>query len=508
MRRLAMMGEQAGRRRAGRLSNGGCPLILLAAAALPGCARTSTPPPPPRVDTPADLPGTPSTIVVPISARLADLEVDINQQAPRALWSIDRIEPRCVPAQHVKLLGARLKVLPDLSCRITGKVTRGRIRLSGAGDRLHLVMPVDAAISAEHIGGIVKRETATGAASVSADLRLSMRPDWTPQAAVRIHYDWTDPPGVTLLGHRVTFVDKADQKLDAVVAKLQRDLPRQLARLDARSKVAAAWRQGFTAIELNHARPPVWMRVVPQSVSFEGYRVNGDRLELTAAARALTQTFVGPRPADPAPTPLPDLSPDTRAPSLAFQIAVLADYHELEPVLARALAKLATKGIVVPQIGPVDAQFGGVTIYATSGGRLAVGVHIRATPRNGLIGATTGQAWLTALPVNAPDSEVVRFRDLQVTASTDRSSVNVLLALVQTPAVLNTLSGALTQNFGKDYAKVLGSARRAIANKRLGDFMLAATIDRVSHGRIVPTGQGLFLPVSASGQATISYRPR
>jgi hypothetical protein len=480
--------------------------LLLAPLILAGCHKGT--PAPHRLDTPAQLPQEASTIVVPVSARLADLEKGINDALPATLWSIDRLEPACVPAQRVKVFGHKLKVTPDLSCRIIGQVTHGHARLSGSGQLLHLTLPVSATISAKSIGGIIKQETATGASTVHADIRLAVKRDWSPVATARIDYDWREAPGVTLFGKRITFTDKADEKLKGVVAKLQHDLPQELAKLNLRGKVAAAWAQGFTSVQLNRDNPPVWLRIAPQQVAFNGYRVVGDRLELTTAARALTQTFVGKRPPDLPATPLPPLSKDVGAPSLTFAVPVLADYHEIEPVLLRALTKLADrKGITIPHLGRVDAHFGGVTMYATDGNRLAVGVQLDAKLQSGLLGRTSGVVWLTGVPYNRDNSEVIEIRDLRATGSTDSHSVNLLLSIIETPAVLDQIRGSLTQHFGKDYDKVLASARQAIAEKRVGDFVLAATVTRVTHGRIVPTGQGLFLPVHAEGQASIAYRP-
>ena len=479
---------------------------VLALLGLPGCQRST--PAPHRVDTPPAVQQGASTITVPIAARLADLQRGIEGQLPPVLWSIDKVEPQCVPAQKVKLFGRKLKVTPDLSCRIVGQVRRGRITLAGQGDRLRLTLPVVASVSARNVGGIVRQETATGTAMVHADIRLSVRPDWTPAAVVSIDYDWREPPGVTVFGKRITFTDKADAKLQGIVAKLERDLPRQLARLDTRAKVAEAWRQGFTSLLLNRDKPPVWLRITPRQVSYSGYRVVGDRLELTAAAQAVTETFVGDRPPDPVPGPLPPLSRGVGSPSLAFQVPVLADYRELEPVLLRALRRLDAKGISVPHLGPVDVAFDKVTMYATDGGRLAVGIAARAKLKSGLLGESKATVWLTGVPYNADNAEVVEIRDLALTGDSDSRSLNLLLTVMKQPALLDTVRGSLTQNFAKDYAKVLASARGALAERRQGDFVLSASIDRVDHGRVVPTGPGLFLPVSATGRASIAYRPR
>ncbi len=485
---------------------------------LAGCGHKSPDPTPPRVDSAPVIPQLASTLVVPISVPLSDIEAELNRTTPQTLWSIDRREDKCVPAQRVTAcaikrkdgscrVGVRkLKVTPDLSCRIVGQVTRGRIALGGSGGTITITLPVRATVTARDVGGIIKRETATGAANVRAVAKLGMTRSWQPTATVRIAYDWTNPPGVTILGKRITFADKADAKLAGVIAGLERSLPRQLARIQARDTIADAWRQGFAVIELNREKPAVWMRVTPQRLGVQGYSVQGRNLVLTAAAAALAETFVGIKPDPPKPTPLPLASADIGQRGLRTNIPVLADYGELEPVVERALAKRAAQGITLPKLGPVDVTFGAVTIYATSDGRLAVGVPVRAKLKSGYLGERRGQVWLTGVPFNEPDSEVIRVDDLKIATRTDSKAVDLIVALFTDPDTVGAIQAALTENFAKDYDRVIGAARKAIAARRQGDFQITATIDQVHHGRILVTGQGLFLPVEARGKASILYR--
>jgi len=457
---------------------------------------------------------------VPVSVPLANLEAELNRATPQTLWSIDQREDQCVPAQRLTAcaikrkdgscrIGIRkLKVTPDLSCRIVGQVTRGRIALGGSGANVTISLPVRATVSAQDIGGIIKRETATGAANVRAVAKLGMTRNWQPTATVRIAYDWTNPPGVTILGKRITFVSKADAKLAGVISGLERSLPRQLAKVQARGTIADAWRQAFTVLELNRENPPVWMRITPQRLGVQGYSVQGRNLLLTVAAEASAETFVGIRPDAPRPIPLPPASAAIGQRGLRFNIAVLADYGELEPVVERALAKRAAKGITLPKLGPVDVSFGAVTIYATANGRLAVGVPVRAKLQSGYLGERRGQVWLTGMPFNAPDSEVIRVDDLKIATRSDSKAVDLLVGLFTDPETVGAIQAALTENFAKDYDRILTAARGALATRRQGDFQLAAAITQVHHGRIAVTGQGLFLAVEARGNASILYRPR
>ena len=472
-----------------------------------GCSHDVSTPAPPRVEGAPDFPLETSTIVVPISASLDDVQAAIEQQTPKKLWSIDQQIDACVPAKRVDLGIGKLKILPRLGCRIVGDVVRGPLVLGGRGDRLTITMPVHATIAAQKVGGLVSK-TATGDAIVHAVAHLSIVGNWRPSATVRIDYDWTTPPGIDFLGKRIEFASKADARLKPVIAGLEKSLPRELAKLDLHAKLADAWKQSFTSIMLNRDKPPAWMRITPKRLGFGGYRVDGRQLDLLLSADALTETFVGNRPADPAVTPLPPPAKAIGSRGLNFFIPVLADYAQLEPVVQRTLLKRAAKGIVLAGIGPVDVQFGKVTIYATTAGHLAVGVQAKAKAKNHSLLSTRGEVWLTAVPFNTANSQLVQARDVTIASNTDSHITNLLVSVFNDTSVRQSIRDGLTHDFAPDYAKVLGSARKAIGEKHEGDFILAADVTKVENGTLAVTGQGLFMPVRASGQATIAYRPR
>lgn len=477
-------------------------LLLLAA-----CSRTGGNPAPPKVNTPADLPTETSTIVVPVAASLDTLGHAIDAELPRRLWAINQHVDRCVPAQRVDLGIAKVKVIGDLGCQVVGQVTRGRVRLGGSGDRLLITVPVHATITADKVGGLVSK-TATGDAEVHAVARLSMVGDWRPSARVTIDYDWVNPPGIDFAGRRITFVDKADERLKPIVADLERTLPRELAKLRLREQLARLWRRSFTAINLNRERPPAWMRIAPRRLGFGGYRIEGRTLTATLAAEALTQTYVGDRPPDPTPIPLPPPAPRIGARGLRFFIPVVADYGQLEPVVLRTLRKLDAKGIVLPRIGRVDARFDQVTVYATTGDHLAIGIKVAAKARNASVASARGTIWLTAIPYNEPGSQRVQARDVRLAADTDSRVANLLVALFADADVRTTIASGLTHDFVGDYDKVLRAARKALDDRREGDFLLDAEITDVRNGELKVTGEGLFMPIRAAGTATIRYRPR
>ncbi|WP_294358681.1 DUF4403 family protein [uncultured Sphingomonas sp.] len=482
-------------------------LALVTTLAVAACSRQVGNAAPPKVTGGITMPEQPSTVVVPVGASLDELERGLDQRTPRELWTIDRHLNACIKAKRVDLGIAKLKVTPDLGCRITGTVTRGPVQIGGRGDRLIVTLPIHARISAQDVGGVAG-ETATGSAIVRATGSITIHGDWQPTAKMQLSYDWTQPPGVDLLGQRITFTDKADEKLRPVLAKLERDLPQELSRLHLRQQLEQVWRQSFATLQLSRRNPPVWMRVAPRRLGYGGYRVDGRALRLTLRADALTQTFVGHRPADPIATALPPPSTQVGAPHLKLFIPVLADYAELEPVVQRTLRKLAARGISLKGIGAVDAAFGRVTVYATTDHRIAVGVHAKVKARSSPIADAEGDAWLAAQPFNQPGSQRVQFRNLEFATKTNSQLVDLLAALFADPVVRAGIADGLSHDFAPDYRKLIGKVERAIGERREGDFVLRARVTSVRNGRIAATGAGLFMPVAVTGQANIAYRPR
>jgi hypothetical protein len=379
--------------------------------------------------------------------------------------------------------------------------------LSGSGNRLTISQPVNATVAARDVGGVLKGETATGSAMAHARVRFDLLSDWRTRGTARLTYGWTRPPGIDFLGRRITFTDEADAKLKPVVRDVERAVNREIARIDIRRQAADIWRQSFTTLVLNRENPPVWMRVMPQRILYGGYRVDGRRIRLNLGLEAITESFVGDRPADPAATPLPPLVHETPRPHLDIFVPVVAGYAQLEPVILRALVKRSARPFELPRIGPVSATFTKVTAYGSPGGRIAVGVSVEAQPQRIRQAPTHGRIWVTAVPVNAPGSAEVRFTDLRIAGDTDGIGGDLLLTLGQSPGFTALIAEALTQNFTRDVEELEGKIRHAIGERREGAFVIRTEVDRFDTGAIKAYSNGLYLPVRMAGSASVDYRP-
>lgn len=480
---------------------------LILTAALTACDRKTDVAPPPRATDTAPSPTQTSLIAVPINASTASLKQALERAVPTTLWTIDKREPACVPPQRVKLFGKKVKVTPPIACTIVGQVTRGPLRLRGEGREIVVDVPIHATIRARDVGGVLKGETATGAAMAHARIRVELTPDWRTQGKARISYGWTQPPGIDFLGKRITFTDEADAKLAPVVRDIEREVSREIAKIDIRKQASDIWRQSFTALELNRENPPVWMRVTPQRILYGGYRIEGQRMNLNLGLEAITETFVSGRPTDPTPTPLPRLVHEMPRPHLDVRVPVIADYAILQPVVDRALAKRSQRPFVLPKLGSMMVKFGKSTIYGAPGGRIAVGVDVAAKLETRTGDPTRGRIWMTAIPVNRPGSAEVHFTNLSINGDTDGVGGDLLILLGRSEGFAPLIADALTQNFANDLDKLQGKIKRAVDQRREGPFVIRTRVDSFAIGEIKAYGNGLYLPVQMVGGASVDYRP-
>lgn len=250
------------------------------------------------------------------------------------------------------------------------------------------------------------------------------------------------------------------------------------------------------------------MRLTPLKVHYGGYTFRGDAITLNLGLEARTETFVGARPEPTAPAPLPSPGKGLRGRGLEFFLPVVAQYDQLEPVILRALDKREKRPFVLPALGEVLADFSAVEVYATEGQRLAVSIDLAAWQASAPDKVTRGKVWLTAMPVTQPGSAAVGFANVQVRGQTDTFGGTMLVKVAEQFSFSETIAEALAQDFAKDLAELQDKIRAALAEKREGALLIRTRIDRFETGRITPYGQGLYMPVRASGNADIRYLPR
>lgn len=469
-------------------------------------------PAPPRMEKSAHYPVEESVLVTEIGVPLSAMKRSLERDIPRSLYRINEQIEECIPRENITILGRDIGRTPKVSCQLVGEIKRGAITLSGRGSDLRVSFPVSAEIQARDVGGIIKRETATASARINLNARIAIDRDWGLKPDIRISYQWSKEPGIDVLGQRIRFTRRANAELAPILARAEKTLERELSSLNLQSQVAPLWAQGFTTLSLNDSNPPVWMRITPAGIGTGNIRVSGRRLATDVMLRAKLGVFVGHRPPEPNAKPLQANIGVARSAGFEVMVPVLADYEQVEPVILRALNRLAERGISKQELGRLEVAFDDVTLYAAEGGRLAVGIEAQVEPVGNITdriwGRSKGTIWLTGMPVTKPNSQEVRIENLQVYGDMDTSVGDFLVRVMASEDVKREIESALVEDFSNDYNSVIEKARAGIRSVEAGNFRLSFDITELAHGKVTPTAEGLFMPVTASGTASTALNRR
>lgn len=475
--------------------------LVLGLVMLAACSGSDKFSPPPRADDPVVFETEPSTVAVDLTIDLGDLEQELERSLPKTLWEIHRDDMACVPSKKVDLALFKVKS-PTIKCDIDGVVTRGRVRLSGSGRELLLTLPINGTVRAHDIAGVLKGETATGAAEVTLSVKISTLPEWRIGSEISANYRWSREPGIDFLGRRIKFTGAADKELAPLRQKLAEGIERALARKDVRSAVERGWRAAHTVVELNEKNPPVWGRIDPKGLRSGGYSISGKTLVVGIGLDAELETFIGDKPEAPEAGPLPNLDKvgDIDPGQAVLRVPVIADYAVLEPVVLKALKKRSARPFALGEYGNVTARFDKVEAYGTNGNKVALGVTFAAESDLAKWAKAQGTLYVTARPANAPNSRLITFSELEISGETDVMAEELLFALVNSPEFGATIADALKQNFDNDFNKLKAKIDRAIAQRKDGPLSYSVKIARIETGQIRAFGQGLLLPVEIDAQ--------
>lgn len=468
-------------------------------------------PVPPKVEGAPDYAVETSVIVARLAVPTQQLSTALTRDVPETLVTIDERLEECVPSETVKVLGAKLFNTPTLGCDLAGEITRGPISVGGEGPQIVLRMPLSARIEVRNIGDVLKRETATAEAAVTMRGTLGVTQDWSLDPDFDISYDWTLEPGVDFLGTRISLRSVADKELDKMIPEIEATLKAKAREFNLRAEADKAWKDIFTTESVNRENPPVWINIAPEMAGVDQLDIRDGEIGVDVLMAGELSLFVGDKPDKPEPSPLGDNVGAPEFETFDIKVPVLADFKELEPVLLKALRKLAAKGIEIEEFASLDADFQDVTIYATEGDQLAVGVKAAMTPvgaeSNRRWNTSQGTVWLTATPVTKPDSELVEITDLEVYGKTNTALGDTLIVVLSSEQVKAVIEQELVEDFKGDYDRIIDKALKGLGDLKVGRLDFAFDVAEVEHGSVQVTGAGLFMPVSAQGKVTATVIP-
>ncbi len=422
-----------------------------------------------------------STVNVPVSIALRDVERQINTQVNGQIFESNTFDP---PA-------------PDGSDPLHIKVwKRGNISVSasgGADSLFRFVVPLKIwAKAGKRIFGFIQSQATEFEITIRFATRFSIDPDWSVNTQTTAEgYDWGSRPTIRIGGFSIPITGIVGKIIDKNLGTITKSLDQQVRQqIDLRTPVLQAWntvRQPYLLSDVYRT----WLQVVPRRILITPLRFESNTIRTLIGIEGYTLTSVGAKPDVRPAVSLPDLSV---VPTVKddFQVSILSEstYEEA--------AKLASENFVGKKFEFQDGRY-----YVTIRDIDLYGQNENLIIKAGLTGSVTGDIYLKGRPYYDPQTKTIALKDLQYDLETSS-----LLQRTASWLLKGTLARILEKQFtipvGDQLIEIQKSMQAQLKNNQLTKgVVLNGIIDEVRPDGVYLTPTAILAVVFARGRVGV-----
>ena len=439
--------------------------------------------------------GAASTIRVPLTIDLAELQAQIQQQVPTTL-----LQETGKPLEK--------GVLMDLTVQRRGDVlVQGR-----ENGQIRLVVPLHIHAEGYHSLQVrnKKRDESTKTAKVDADLKLfvdldlDISPEWKMLSEATVHYAWDSRPALKLGRLSLDLTDAIDEKLEEKLPAIARKIEKRLAERDRLPvRIAGLWEKLATPRPLPKPEG-AWLLIEPSTLFVSAPRVSGAAVRIEAGMIGTVRTQLGAPPERP-PLPLPPRSepPAGDGEGLRLGVDAVLPWESLSEQASDALAgKSWPLTLSGTETGTLTVT--GLELYP-SGDQIAVGVSYDAQSP---VWSSAGVLWLTGTPALDVEGQRISVDDFDYTVETQ----DMAGASANSEAVRERIKEHVRDNldfpFGEAVREQIGLANEQLRSVDLPrGGTLSAQLDAAELTGVYLTDAALAARVELRGSAKIRLPP-
>lgn len=428
-----------------------------------------------------------SIISVPIRVPLADLSNRLNSTVPP---HIDGSQPFAVPAMdggsnvdyHIDRGAFGLAATPDGGVGISVSVNaHGHLNYNWSHLHFH----------------IVNHTPWNASGVISGQIRPEIKSDW--QVEPHLQGPKIDVQQANLLIKNLHVAGFMRDRLNGSIPGLTNNATAALNQtLALHDRLAAFWTQAFRVFQVS-TEPNTYVKFAPQSIQLvqphstsDGQLLSGVDIDCSCSL------FVGDRPQDPMPTPLP-------APTIVA--AVDPKFQMLVPV-SISLQEIAR--LLEDKLGDHKLVIGSGTEIAvrrvelgSTGNKLLLRASIDAADST-LQSHLDGEVTLEGVPVISSDGNTLELDQLDYTLESKNELVNLAAWLLK-PPVLGQLKSVFVVNLDNQIAAANKLANTELIDKfKTASFQPNITINSIKASNILVTGDKLTVAFSADGKCELA----
>ncbi len=421
-----------------------------------------------------------STVHVPVSIGLADLERQINQQVNGLIYEDNSLTDNDND-QFMTKVWKREPILLSVPNE------------NGPDSLFHFRVPLRIwAKAGVKVLGFMQYQETEFALDLNFVTRFALGTDWRVSTTTTAEgYNWINKPKLKIAGFEIPVTSLVARQIDKNLGTITRKLDEQVRdKIDLKTPVLNAWnvvRQPYLLSE----KYRTWLLVVPRRILMKPFEVRNRTIYSTIGLEGYTLTQTGPKPDVKPATSLPDLSLATTVPN-DFRIQLLSEVPYTEAT------RLASE------------QFVGKSYDFRDGAYQITITDIDLYPNNnnliikaGLTGSIKGDIYLRGVPYYDPQTRTISLRDLTYDLDTRNVLYRTASWLLQ-GSFARMMEKQLTIPVGDQLDEATKALQARLTNNPIvKGVILNGKIDHVTPEQVYLTAQSLLAVVNAGGKVNV-----
>ncbi|WP_155296315.1 DUF4403 family protein [Spirosoma rigui] len=416
-----------------------------------------------------------STVHVPVSIAMADVERQINAQVTGLIYEDNSTEDNNKDQFMAKVW------------------KRGTIIVNAEDSLLHFTVPLRIwAKAGVSVLGLTQYKETEFEIDLRFKTKFTLDPDWSVNTHTEADgYGWVRRPTVSVIGFNVPVTNFVGRMIDKNLGTITKTLDQQIRQnVDLRPAVLNVWNTLRTPYLISE-KYRTYLQVVPRRIMMTPLRFEGRMLRATIGIDGFTLTTTGAKPDVRPAVSLPDLTVVSQVKD-DFQIGLLSEVSYPEA------ARLAAEEFVGKQFSFSDNRY---TITVTNIDLYGQNDHLII--KAGLKGTITGDIYLRGRPYYDAASQTISLKDLKYDLDTKNVLQRSASWLLQ-GTFARTLEKQLTIPVGSYISDMQKQLQERLKNNQLAKGVLInGQITEIRPDQVYLTPTALIAVVNARGRLDV-----
>ncbi|GAB3330841.1 DUF4403 family protein [Larkinella ripae] len=413
-----------------------------------------------------------STVNIPLSIALADVERQINSQVTGLIYEDNSLTDNDNDQFMIKVW------------------KRSPIHVTAQDSLFHFRVPLKIwAKAGMKVLGFTQYQETEFELDIRFATRFSIDKDWSVSTQTTAQgYDWVRKPTLKLVGLEIPVTSIVGRLIDKNLEKVTKALDEQVRKqIDLRTPVLKAWntiRQPYLVSE----KYRTWLLVVPKRILITPFRFEKGAIRATIGIEGYTLTQTGSKPEVRPAVAIPELTVSKTIPD-QFRIGLLS-----EATYAEA-AKLVSEEFVGKSYefreGRYKITITGIALYGQNSNLIIKAV---------LKGSINGAIYLRGLPYYDAQTRTISLRDLHYDLDTKNILYKTASWLLQ-GSFARTLEKQLTIPVGDQIDEARKSLQARLTNNQITKgVVINGKLEQVAPDQVYLTQESMLAVVYASGK--------